>query len=70
LLTDCQSLLHDAFAVRHDEAKLREDLRMRASYLTDNCSERLLKRFVLAAADETVDDRQWLAEILHHSQKL
>ncbi|MFN4869452.1 MAG: hypothetical protein ACK5LD_06210 [Pseudanabaena sp.] len=64
LLTDCQSLLHDAFAVRHDEAKLREDLRMRASYLTDNCSERLLKRFVLAAADETVDDRQWLESLL------
>ncbi|MFN9142733.1 MAG: hypothetical protein ACK5W6_00300, partial [Pseudanabaena sp.] len=64
LLTDCQSLLHDAFAVRHDEAKLREDLRMRASYLTDNCSERLLKQFVLAAADETVDDRQWLESLL------
>ncbi|MCA6573102.1 MAG: hypothetical protein IM536_03480 [Pseudanabaena sp. M34BS1SP1A06MG] len=64
LLTECQSLLHDAFAVRHDEAKLREDLRMRASYLTDNCSERLLKRFVLAAADETVDDRQWLESLL------
>ncbi|MFN5925675.1 MAG: hypothetical protein ACK466_18290, partial [Pseudanabaena sp.] len=64
LLTDCQSLLHDAFAVRRDEAKLREDLRMRASYLTDNCSERLLKQFVLAAADETVDDRQWLESLL------
>jgi hypothetical protein len=64
LLTDCQSLLHDAFAVRRDEAKLREDLRMRASYLTDNCSERLLKRFVIAAADETVDDRQWLESLL------
>jgi len=64
LLTDCQSLLHDAFAVRRDEAKLREDLRMRASYLTDNCSERLLKRFVLAAADQTVDDRQWLESLL------
>lgn len=64
LLTDCQSLLHDAFAVRRGDEKLREDLRVRASYLTDNCSERLLKRFVLAAADETVDDRQWLESLL------
>ncbi len=64
LLSDCQSLLHDAFAVRRDEAKLREDLRIRASYLTDNCSERLLKRFVLAAADEAASDRQWLESLL------
>ena len=64
LLTDCQSLLHDAFAVRRGDEKLREDLRVRASYLTGNCSERLLKRFVLAAADETVDDRQWLESLL------
>jgi hypothetical protein len=56
--------LHDSFAVRRGDEKLREDLRVRASYLTDNCSERLLKRFVLAAADESVSDRQWLESLL------
>ncbi|MBD2152448.1 hypothetical protein H6F44_20340 [Pseudanabaena sp. FACHB-1277] len=64
LLNDCQSLLHDAFAVRRGDEKLREDLRVRASYLTDSCSERLLKRFVLAASDEKGDDRQWLESLL------
>jgi len=64
LLTDCHSLLHDALAVRRGDEKLREDLRVRASYLTDNCSERLLKRFVMAAADESVSDRQWLESLL------
>ncbi len=64
LLAHCQSLLHDAFAVRRDDEKLREDLRVRASYLTGNCSERMLKSFVMAAADEAVSDRQWLESLL------
>jgi hypothetical protein len=64
LLTQCQSLLHDAFAVRRGDEKLREDLRVRASYLTGNCTERMLKSFVLAAADEMVSDRQWLESLL------
>jgi len=33
LLSECQSLLYDAFAVRSSETKLREDLRIRASRL-------------------------------------
>jgi len=64
LLADCQNLLHDAFGIRSGEDKLREDLRVRASCLTGNCSERMLKSFVMAAADETVSDRQWLESLL------
>jgi hypothetical protein len=64
LLADCQSLLHDAFGVRSNEAKLREDLRVRASYLTDACLERTLKRFAIAAADETAEDKEWTEALL------
>jgi len=39
LLGDCQSLLHNAFGVRMEPSKLREDLRVRASYLLGICLE-------------------------------
>lgn len=64
LLADCQSLLHEAFGVRRSSEKLREDLQVRASYLVESCLERTLRRFVLAAADETADDQRWLESLL------
>jgi hypothetical protein len=64
LLADCQSLLHEAFGVRRNSEKLREDLQVRASYLVASCLERTLRRFVLAAADETADDQRWLESLL------
>lgn len=64
LLADCQSLLHEAFGVRRSSEKLREDLQVRASYLIESCLERTLRRFVLAAADETADDQRWLEALL------
>jgi len=64
LLAHSQSLLHDAFGVRGNETKLREDLRVRASYLTGACLERTLKRFTIAAADETAEDKVWLEALL------
>jgi hypothetical protein len=60
LLTECQSLLHSAFAVRSNEDRLREDLRVRASYLSGQCLERRIKSFVMAAANETKKDAEWL----------
>ncbi|MEI6064545.1 MAG: hypothetical protein WCQ26_08130, partial [Pseudanabaena sp. ELA748] len=64
LLADCQNLLHEAFGVRRNSEKLREDLQVRASYLVESCLERTLRRFVLAAADETADDQRWLESLL------
>ena len=64
LLADCQNLLHEAFGVRRSSEKLREDLQVRASYLVESCLERTLRRFVLAAADETADDQRWLESLL------
>jgi len=64
LLAHCHSLLHEAFGVRGGGQRLREDLGVRASYLTDGCIERTLKRFVLAAADKTAEDKTWLESLL------
>jgi len=64
LLSECQSLLYNAFAVRSSETKLREDLRVRASYLVGQCLEPSLKRFTLAAKDDTAADKEWLEALL------
>lgn len=63
LLSECQSLLYSAFGVRSEVSKLREDLRVRGSYLQDKCVERILRRFTQAICDETKTDSQWLEAI-------
>lgn len=60
LLNECQTRLHEAFGVRSKETNLREDLRVRASYLVGQCIEPVLRRFVLAAVDENAQDKEWL----------
>ncbi len=64
LLSDCRAQLHTAFSVRQGEGKLREDLRVRASYLVGQCLEPSLKRFLLAAVDEVATDSDWLAALV------
>ncbi len=64
LLRDCQVYLHDAFAVRSKQGNLREDLRVRASYLVGNCIEPTLKRFVRDAVDETTTHTEWLEALV------
>lgn len=64
LLSDCQKLIYEAFGVRSQETKLREDLRVRANYLAGKCIESLLKRFIRAASDETKSDSQWLEALV------
>lgn len=64
LLTDCQSLLYDAFGVRSKETQLREDLRVRANYLAGQCVERNLRSFVQAAIDEDKSDTEWLEALV------
>jgi hypothetical protein len=63
-LTECETLLYNAFGLRSDRDKLRQDLRFRARYLLGNCAESMLDRFVRAAADETTTDRAWLEALL------
>ncbi len=64
LLSECQALLHNAFAVRSSETKLREDLQVRASYLVGQCLEPSLRRFTLAATDDTAGEREWLEALV------
>jgi hypothetical protein len=64
LLTRCEELLYQAFAVRSDIGKLREDLRVRSSYLVGQVMEDQLKRFIYASTNEEDDDETWLETIL------
>lgn len=64
LLAKCHNLLHHAFSIRLNKEKLREDLRVRSSYLIDQCIEPTLKRFLLAAVETHTNDKEWLEALL------
>lgn len=64
MLKDCHKLLYEAFGVREQKAKLREDLAVRANYISGKCVESVLKRFTQAAIDTTTTDEQWLQAIV------
>jgi hypothetical protein len=70
LLTDCRQLLYNAFGLREDGEKLREDLRYRSEQLLGSVLEPSLRRFAQAALDRTADnkaassDRQWLEAVV------
>jgi hypothetical protein len=63
-LERCRDLLHKAFSVRSERSRLREDLRVRATYLQGQVIEPQLKSFVIAAADETQDEKAWLESVI------
>ena len=64
LLSECLTLLYSAFGLSSTKEKLRKDLQLRASYVVNNCLEPTLKRFALAAVDNTANEQQWLEAIL------
>jgi hypothetical protein len=64
LLSDCQKHLHEAFAVRSKEANLREDLRVRSSYLVGQCIDPILKHFIAKSVDENLLDGDWLEALV------
>jgi len=64
LLAKASARLLAAFGVRSEPDKLREDLRVRASYLSGQCVELLLKSFIIAATDSVKDDKEWLEAIV------
>ena len=59
IIRETRFLLYDAFGVRSTETKLREDLRVRASYLAGQVLERQLKSFVQAAVYDTAPDSEY-----------
>lgn len=64
LLSDCQKHLYAAFGVRSKEANLREDLRVRASYLVGQCIDPVLKHFASKAVEEDLSDKDWLEALV------
>lgn len=64
LLSDCQKHLYEVFGVHSKKANLREDLRVRASYLVGQCIDPILKHFVAKAVDEDSLDKDWLEALV------
>ena len=64
VLERCRNQIHDAFGVRTNPDHLREDLRVRASYMIGKVIDRRLKSFVLAAVDQERTEREWLDGLL------
>ena len=64
LLTDCRQLLYNAFGLRGDVDKLREDLRYRSEQLLGCVLESSLRRFAQATLDPKASDRQWLEAVV------
>jgi hypothetical protein len=64
LLSDCKNLIYKAFKVSRDADKIREDLRVRASYLHGQVVEDQLRRFILSAINEEDSDTTWLESLV------
>jgi hypothetical protein len=64
LLLQSRDYLHEAFGVAQQAERLRENLRVRASFLQGRSIEPILTRFVFAATDDQADDAQWLKAVV------
>ena len=64
LLDQCGAVIHDAFGVRTAVDHLREDLRVRASYLAGKVIEPRLRSFIAVALDESASNRDWLKSLV------
>lgn len=64
MLAQCRAYIHEAFGVRQDAHRLREDLRSRASYLQGRSIEPILSRFIFAATDDSSGEQQWLQSLV------
>jgi hypothetical protein len=64
LIGQCSVYIHEAFGVRQDQRRLREDLRSRASYLQGRSIEPILSRFIFAATDDSTEETQWLQSLV------
>jgi hypothetical protein len=62
-LDHCRGQLVEAFGIRSSADRLREDLRVRAQYLSGRVVEPRLRRFVQVAIDGNASDREWLSAV-------
>jgi hypothetical protein len=60
LLEDLGDTLRTAFDTRGPRHALREELRTRARHLIEHVIDRRLRSFLLVAANEDFDDKEWL----------
>jgi hypothetical protein len=60
LLNSNKKLIYEAFSVRSQAENIREDLRVRASYLQGQCLEMRLRSFLYAATNEDATEKEWL----------
>jgi hypothetical protein len=63
LLESSKKKIYLAFSINSDIANLRQDLRVRATYV-QNVVEPLMKRFLIAATSDTANEVHWLESIL------
>lgn len=63
LLDRLAATLRAAFDTRGPDRALREELRSRARHLIEHVIDRRLRSFLLMAANEEFDDREWLEAI-------
>jgi len=64
VLGRCQAQIHEAFGVRASVDHLREDLRVRASYMAGKVIDRRMNSLIVAAVDEERSDRDWLEALV------
>lgn len=64
ILLQSRDYLYEAFGVAQQAERLRENLRVRASFLQGRSIEPILTRFVFAVTDDQTDDVQWLKAVI------
>ena len=64
LLDECTDLLCRAFLIKSDKSRLREDLRVRSTYILQSCIEPRLRSFLIACISDSFHDREWLESLL------
>lgn len=64
LMERCAALIHTAFGTVGDPTQLRTDLRVRAQYLVGSVIEPTIQSIILAAVNDSANDREWLEALI------
>jgi hypothetical protein len=64
LLSQCETLIKNAFAIKIDSPEFRKNLRYRAMNLSSQVVEPRMKSFILASIDQQADTKSWLESLL------
>ena len=64
MLSHCEKLIKNSFAIRIETAEFRENLRYRAMNLSNQVIEPKMKSLILAVSDDVADNRSWIESVL------